>query len=392
MAKNNQADHKSIAILIYSLSDGGAERFVSYFLNYLWKLGIRVTLILMENNIYYEIPKDIPVYHLGSSTINESGILKLIKLPILAFRYARLIKKIGASHSFSLLTRPNLINVISKLLFRNKAKIILSERAYPTAQYGYRDIQSKINKYLISNLYPKAEHIIGNSQGNSEDLIHNFKVPSNKITTISNPIDISAISKISPIEDQFEKDCFNLITIGRLDKGKNHQMLIDAVANVSGVRLYIIGKGPLREELEAQIKNLNLQNKVFLLGYQANPFQYLKSADLFVFGSNHEGFPNVILEAMACDLPILSTNCPSGPSEILQLKEVKEDELMFTEYGILIPVERGDLMKAGIEYFKDHPNFLKSCKANLKSRISDYALDHILEEYIDVILDTNVRH
>ena len=253
MTRDIKSDKQSIAILIYSMSGGGAERFVSYLLFHLKNQNIEVHLTLMEGNINYDIPNEIHIHQLGNSTIHESGILKLLKLPILAFRYARLIKKLKPSHSFSLLTRPNLINIMSRLFFRNRSKIILSERAYPSSQYGYQDFQSRINKFLIRSLYPKADLIIGNSHGNSEDLVKNFGVPENKVTTISNPIDLDAISVIAPIEDFFERDRFNLITIGRLDKGKNHKMLIDAVAPIPGVKLYIIGKGPLRQELELQI-------------------------------------------------------------------------------------------------------------------------------------------
>ena len=391
MEKDIQLNNMSIAILIYSLTGGGAERFISYLMPYLVERKISVTLVLMEENIMYPIPKEVNIYHLGKSKSNESGIIKLFNLPILAYKYAKLIKKLQISHSFSLLTRPNLINTLSKVFFSNNSKIVISERAYPSLQYGYNDLQSKINQLLISRLYCKANLIIGNSIGNSNDLVENFRVSKNQIITIPNPIDIKHINSIEPIENFFSKDFFNLITIGRLDAGKNHKMLIRSIANLPNVRLYIIGEGVVGEvellkDLQHLIKELDLSKRVFMLGYKPNPFQYLKSANLFIFGSNHEGFPNVLLEAMACGLPILSTNCKSGPSEILQLKESKENDIMITDYGILTPINNERLMTKGINYFIQSPEYISKCKTRIKNRIVDFEKDNILEKYKNNIL------
>jgi len=157
------------------------------------------------------------------------------------------------------------------------------------------------------------------------------------------------------------------------------------------LRLYIFGVGDLHEEFEQLIEALELKEQVYLMGFSPNPYQYLKSADLFIFGSNHEGFPNVLLEAMACRLPILSTNCQSGPSEIMELETVKED-VMITDYGILVPIKNTDLMAKGISYFIDHKTYTETCKTNSKSRIKDFEKDTILKKYIDLINSTNIAH
>jgi N-acetylgalactosamine-N,N'-diacetylbacillosaminyl-diphospho-undecaprenol 4-alpha-N-acetylgalactosaminyltransferase len=141
----------------------------------------------------------------------------------------------------------------------------------------------------------------------------------------------------------------------------------------------------MQSELEDLIKKLSLKTQVFLLGYRANPYEYLKSADLFAFGSNHEGFPNVLLEAMACNIPILSTNCQSGPSEILKLQDEKGDNIMITDYGILTPVKNDEAMAKGISYFLDNKSFTDKCKINGLKRIKDFDKEKILNQYIDLV-------
>lgn len=376
-----------LGILIYSLSGGGAERVVSYLLSYCIKRNFKVFLICMNTSTKYEIPEDFEVHYIEKSSADESGFLKAGKIPILAYKYSRLVKRLKITHSLSFLTRPSLINIIAGKLTKYKFHIIVNERAFPSLQYGYKDFQSFFNKKMIKLLYKKSDLVISNSYGNAKDLIENFEVPSYKMKVINNPIDLHKIELIEPAAYFFNSKAFNVITVGRLDKGKNHALLINAIAKLENplVNLYILGVGDLQKELELLATNLNINKQIIFLGFNSNPYQYLKSADLFIFGSNHEGFPNVLLEAMSCGLPILTTNCNSGPNEIMELKEVKND-IMLTDYGILVPIKNVELMAKAINYFINNKDFLASCRINSQKRIQEFNIDKILAKYISNIV------
>ncbi len=375
-----------LGLFIYSLSGGGAERQASYIVAYCVKNKIDACLILMNKRIEYELPKNVQIYYLEESDENESGLMKALKIPFLAYKYSRLIKELKITHTVSLLTRPNFINIIARKFTSYECHVIINELAFPTLQYSYKGFQSSFNKTLIRLLYKKADMVIGNSHGNANDLIHNFGVPSKMMKVVHNPIDLGKIDGIEPIDFFFDESKFNIITLGRLDIGKNHLMLIEAIHRLKNplLRLYIFGVGDMQNELEQLIEQLDIKKQVILMGFDANPYKYLKAADLFMFGSNHEGFPNVLLEAMACGLPILTTNCQSGPSEIMEL-ENPNDGLMVTDYGILVPIKNVALMSNGIQYFLDHKAYMDSCKLNCKKRIKDFEKNHILEEYIGLI-------
>jgi N-acetylgalactosamine-N,N'-diacetylbacillosaminyl-diphospho-undecaprenol 4-alpha-N-acetylgalactosaminyltransferase len=379
-----------LGVLIYSLSGGGAERVVSYLISYCVKNNIDVHLILMNDNIEFDLPKGLNIHYIEKSNSHESGVMKAIKIPLLAYRYSRLVKTLKITHSLSFLTRPAFINVIASKLTSFQFKVIVNERAFPSLQYSYKGLQSTFNKSLIKLLYKKSDMVIGNSNGNTTDLMNNFEVPSKKLHVIHNPIDLHKINHIEPISSFFDNSKFNIITLGRLDIGKNHLMLINAIDKLKNplLRLYIFGVGDMQGELEQLIEKLNLNSQVFLMAFDPNPYKYLKSSDLFIFGSNHEGFPNVILEAMACGLPILTTNCQSGPSDIMHLETVKDD-IMLTDYGILVPIDTVNLMAKGIQYFMDHPSYMESCKKNSIIRVKDFEKDSILKEYLDLINATS---
>lgn len=375
-----------ISIFIYSMAGGGAERVMSYLLPYLQKNGHDVILVLMNDTFSYSIPEDIPVYYLETSKGDEPGLFKFLKLPWLAFKYAKLIRKLNITHSFSLLTRPCYINIMARWFTNHRYKLMVSERNYPSLQYGYGDAQSKINSFLVKKLYPKADVVISNAQASADDLVANFKVAKEKTSVIYNPIDLDRIADIPAKEDFFDPTYTNLVSVGRLQQVKNQKLLVEAVIPFEKVRLYIFGEGELRASLEQQIKKHNIQNRVFIMGFEKNPFQYLKSADFFIFGSNHEGFPNVLLEAMCCGLPILTTNCKSGPDEIMKLQVEKSNEIMITEYGILTPVGDVKLLQKGLSHFLNHPEYVASCRINVVKRILDFEREPLLKSYQDTIL------
>ena len=300
-------------------------------------------------------------------------------------KYAKLLNQLQITHSFSLLSRPNYINILAGYFTSHPYRMIISERNFPSIQYGDNDIQSKVNRLMVKTLYNKADLIISNARASAKDLSENFKCDPKKIKHIYNPIDIRRINEIRSKENFFDPEYFNLVSVGRLEVQKNHQLIIHAMKDFPKARLYILGRGVLKKELESLIDSLDIKNRVFLMGFDPNPYQYLKGADLFVLSSNHEGFPNVLLEAMCCGLPILSTNCKSGPDEMLELSDPKEDEIMITSYGVLVPVGSLEHMKEGLAYCMGDQGFLEACSRNVKKRIMAYEKETILNSYEEIL-------
>ena len=372
-----------IAVFIYSLGGGGAERVVSQLIPYLENNGFDVYLVLMNNTCVYPFETKNKPFFLENSKTTESNVLKFLKIPFLAYKYHIFLKKNKINKSFSFLTRPGFISVLTKW-FNKKRTIIISERSNSSLQYGNHNLQSWINNFLIKELYPKADLIIANSNGNAQDLITNYNVPRYKITTIYNPISLEAIFAIEPKKDFFDTNYFNLVSVGRLDNGKNHQLLIKSLEffKLQKVRLYIFGDGILKTELEKTIQDLKFENYVFLMGFESNIYKYLKAADLFVFSSNHEGFPNVILEAMACELPIVSTNCPSGPNEIFKVNtDYDFSDNVVTDYGILVPRNNIKKMVEAINILMQNKKYYQNCKTQVVKRVEDFEANKILDEF-----------
>ena len=379
-----------IAILIYSLAGGGAEKVVSQLLKYLKEKNIEVILVLMNSEIVYDIPQDIPVHYIENSNPNELNVFKFLKLPILAFKYYKFLRNQNITVSLSFLTRPNYINLIANT--NNKIrKIIISERSNPSYKYKkyILNLNSILNNLLISNLFNKSNGIIVNSESNRQGLIKNFGIQIEKTITINNPIDLNKILNTNSVINFYDPNYFNFITVGRLNKDKNHELLIRALANIDNkkIRLYIFGEGKLKKYLENKIIKLNLEKQVFLKGFTNEIFSYLKGADAFIFGSNHEGFPNVLLEAMACGLPLISTNCQSGPSEIMKYSKSNNiTNKQKTDYGFLVPVNNTlEMIDAMNETIKNN-DYREFCKKNVLIRSNDFKKNFILDQYLDYII------
>ena len=369
---------KKLSLFIYSLAGGGAERVVSLLLQELPR-EFNLTLVLMNTTLEYPVPENIEVKYLEKSKASENGIFKLLKIPFLAYRYKQLCQKERIDISLSFMNRPNYINVIAKLLGM-KSKVIISERAMPSLQYGYKNAQSFINKTLIGCLYPRAESIIANSQGNARDLNVNFNISKEQIEVVYNPIDIQSVEMAGEETTEVSFSRFTFVTVGRLDRGKNHKMLIDAfkALDTTNAQLLIIGDGPLKDDLLKQIDRLNLNEKVFLLGKQTNPYKFLDKSDCFVFGSNHEGFPNVILEALASGLPVVSTDCQSGPREILAPN-------MDNEFGLLVPINDVDQMSRAMQRIMQGQDLSNQYKKKARIRARDFDKEKIIKNYIRII-------
>ena len=374
-----------ISFLIYSLGPGGAEKIVSYLLNH-FSNKYEIFLVLMNSTIFYKIPENIKIFYLEDSNPYEHGLKKFFKLPFLAYKYSKFCMQHNIDISLSFMTRPNYINALSKK-FKNRAKIIINERAMPSLQHK-KGIQGKINRILIKKIYKYADKILSNSKGNKFDLEKNFNLKVDDF--IYNFIDLNYIyHKSKEILENFKKDRFIFITIGRIDEGKNHKLIIDALKNLNfDFYFYIIGDGPLKNFLQNYVKRIKIEDKIFFLGRQYNPYKFLSKADCFVFSSNYEGFPNAILEALACGLPVISTDCRSGPREILAPDtdfRYEADKIELAEYGILVPV--GDAFKfaEAMKLIYENKKLRDNYKKKAIKRAEDFDIGKIIKKWEEIL-------
>ena len=359
-------DTIKVAILLYSLGSGGAERQAALLANRLVREGYGVELFLVHKKIFYELDPRIRVHVLDDAPLFLHPIKKLVKLIPLAKRYATLC---DADVSISFMNRPNYINILSRY-FGNRAKIVVSERGTPSSYYS--GIEGSVSKWLIKTLYPKADIVIANSKGNRQDLQELFGLAN--VTTIYNFFDLDSIAAQCREAKEYEK--FTFVTVGRIDANKNQLAQIEALAK-SGLdaQLLIIGDGPLRWQLQSRAEKLGIGERVKFLGVQKNIFAYLKKADCFLLTSKTEGFPNVLVEAMACGLPVIATDCKSGPAEILEGGKL----------GILIPNDEQDLLVEAMCRVYESPALRKELGAKAKSRARDFSIEKIFQEWKETI-------
>jgi len=342
---------KKILIIISSLKKGGGAEKVAYTLSRLFKSYLKLEpyfLTFYKYNFQYKVNNNFCL----NEKLSSSLFIKLFKLFFRAKKISEYSKNNNLKISVSFMEEANFPIILAKMLFNKNFKIIISIHQSPSV-YGF------FYNFLIKLLYPKADKIISVSKEIEQILIKNYNIPKEKIKTIYNPHLINEYQKLAnePLEEKYKKifrDSFIFINIGRLTEAKGQWFLIRAFKKASerypNAKVIILGEGELRKELEDLIKKLNLQDKVFILGRQENVFKFLKNSDCFIFSSLWEGFGNVLVEALSVNLPVISTDCKTGPREILCPELDIEKEIRYPyygKYGVLIkPLPREFIFKS----------------------------------------------
>ena len=377
---------KKLAIFINSLDHGGAQKIASVLA---WELlnEFDVHLVLLKNSIVYDIPSNIKIEILNKG---KTGFLDKFKN---IFSYYSFCKKNGIDISLSLLTQPNYIATITKLL-GTKTKIVLSEHTYQSLWRANERLYSIIKKVIINLLYNRADKIITVSNKIRVDLIKNYGVAEKKVVTIFNPYPIEKINTLSKTKKtalEISND-FTIVTVGTLYHVKNQELLLRAFSRLDqkNVQLIIVGDGELKEYLTNLSKKLQIQDKVNFVGFTDNPFQYVGMSDLFVLSSNNEGLPNVIIEALACGCVVLSTDCTSGPREILapdtSIDYQLDKSIEFAEFGVLVPVKNEDLMVNAMKALIKDKELLENYRKKSYSRALFFESKNSIKRYTEHLL------
>ncbi len=335
---------KKVGLLISSLNGGGAERVVSR-LSTILNSEYDIYLLLFDTkNIKYDYKgKIIDI----KAPANSKGLLSKIKLLMQRTYRTKAIKKTeNLDIVISFLDSPNIVNILSK----NKGcKVAISIRNY--TDFEKRSSRTlKLANFLMKRLYRKADVVIPVSIEISKMLFEKYSISKSKLKVIYNPYDIMDIGRLANenIEDKYENFMHSektFISVGRQVYQKGFWHLAKAfklvLENEPDARLIIIGSGNNDVKLLKLINDLGIENSVLLTGFQKNPFKFIKKSQVYVMTSLFEGFPNILVEAMACGCPVISTDCKSGPREILlenfNYNNTTED-IIYGDYGILVPV------------------------------------------------------
>ncbi|WZL71511.1 glycosyltransferase [Clostridiaceae bacterium 35-E11] len=391
---------KNIAIIVPRLTGGGAERVASNLSLYLSNEYEKYIIVYHAEKIDYPYKGKL----INLNTKAASNIIgKMINFVKRVYKIRKIKKQHHIETTISFMEGPNIVNIFSKY----KDQVILSVHTFISKRED--NFYSKVYKKLIKMFYNMADVIVVVSESIKKDLIKNYQLKKEKLRVIYNPMDIQAIQLMAKqeIEEKYSEIFSHpvMINVGRCIKAKGQWHLIRVFKKVKekipDIKLVILGEGELKEYLENLVKELKLEEDVYFLGFQKNPFQYISRSIVYVFPSLFEGFPNALPEAMACGLPVIAADCKSGPREILAPNtniEMETQTIQYTQYGILVPVCDGNFYSA-YDPLTEKELVLVNSITNLvrdkdlsekyaqygRQRVQAFNIDRIIAKWIDII-------
>lgn len=356
-----------IALYMASLGGGGAERVMVNLAQGLVDLGFPVDFVLASATGPYLplLPSQVKVIDLGK----KRAIASLLPL-------ARYLRDEKPAALISGLDHANIMAVWARRLAGVDTKVMVTVNIdYGAFWQSTPPLKDRVILTMVQQFYPLADAIVAASSGAAASMTRIAGLPQERIQTIYNPVvtpDLFIKASV-PVDHAWfaEGQPPVVLGVGRLLPVKDFPTLIRAFAKLREerpARLMILGEGAERANLEALVHELGLQDEVALPGFVENPYAYMTQAGVFALSSRSEALPTVLIEAMACGCLVVSTDCPSGPAEILQ----------GGQYGALVPVGDVDGLANALRTALDTP----PDKTRLRSRADDFSLEKITREYL----------
>lgn len=363
---------RRISIFLPALAGGGAERAMLHLAEGLAERGIKTDLVLAEAKGAYlaKVPSSIRIVDLKS------------RFPVIVSKTLALRRYLRQEQPDVLFSALDILSSATwaQRLAGVSTRIVMCVQT--NLSHQFRDHQpntmGKIRPRMVRWFYPWSDQIVAASRGTAEDVAKMTGMPVENIQVIYNPVVTPEV--LTKIDEPIDHPWFAageppvLLGVGRLVSQKDFFTLIRAFAKVRQslpARLMILGEGEDRAKLEALICELDLQAVVALPGFAENPYAYMAQSSVFVLSSIFEGFGNVVAEALAAGTPVVSTDCDSGPAEILDNGK----------YGRLAPVGDAEALAAAIVQTLQEPRNSEV----LRSRSQAFSLDRVTEQYLQVL-------
>jgi glycosyltransferase involved in cell wall biosynthesis len=302
-------------IFVPSLKGGGAERVSAILAAGFASAGNRVDILLADCSGPFldTLPAEVRIVD-----FKRKGVLACLP------QLVRHLRREPPDALLSLMSHANVIALLANRLAGNATRVVVSERtSFSEVRRHFRSLRDSVVRLAMRLVYPWAAKVIVVARENIEDLHRGIGLPRERIVALPNPVipkDFEPLSREAVQLAPFAQSRPVIVAAGSLTFIKDFPTLIRAVAlarRTCDVALVILGEGPDRTELERLVAELGLAGHVFLPGFVPNPFPYFRAASVFALSSILEGMPGVLIQAMACGTPVVSTDCRSGPREIL---------------------------------------------------------------------------
>lgn len=304
-------ERRRVAIFLPDMGGGGAERVALALLQGLVDRGHPVDLVLAQRRgvLLPLVPEGVEIVDLGASK------LRRVVLPL-----ARYLRRRQPHALHAMMWPLPLMAIAAREIACVETRIVGSEHTtLSTMPHGLRHSAVRM---LTRQIYAHADALVAVSAGVADDMAAFIGVPRDRITVIHNPLLLPAtLPDPGAAAARWPAGTKRILAVGTLKPEKNYPLLLRALAKVRDcmpASLLILGDGPLRAALEMQVAQEGLSEAVVFAGFDTDPWSYYSAADLFVLSSDSEGLPTVLIEALHAGLPIVSTDCPSGPREILK--------------------------------------------------------------------------